>query len=402
MCGSPDLEPVLTLPATPPANALVRTPVPQEVFPQELRRCRTCAHVQLGHLVDPDLLFSDYVYVSSTSPSFVRHFEAYARDTVAACALKAGDLVVEVGSNDGVLLRPFQAAGMKVLGVDPAKQIAEAATASGVETWCEFFDEAVAKRILAERGPAAVVCANNCMAHIADLDAVVRGVKLLLRPGGVFIMEVQYVADLVREGLWDMVYAEHLDYHAVGPLIPYFRRHGLGVFDVQRVPTHGGSIRVFVRAEPPFADRAEWDAREAAWTSADAFRKLGERIATVGPALKAALAGAVKGGGEVAGYGVPAKTTTLMYTLGLTRSEIAFLVDDSAWKIGLLSPGLHLPILAPTALTDRKPAAIVVFAWNFAEPIVSRVAKLYAEQGLEPPPCVVPLPQPRVLAPVRA
>ncbi len=376
--------------------------MPQEVFPQELRRCAACTHVQLGHLVDPSLLFSDYVYVSSTSPSFVAHFEAYARETVERCALKPGDLVVEVGSNDGVLLRPFKAAGMKVLGVDPARQIAEAATKDGVETWCEFFNEAVAKRILAERGPASAVCANNCMAHIADLDAVVRGVKLLLKPGGVFIMEVQYVADLVREGLWDMVYAEHLDYHAVGPLIPFFEKHGLGVFDVKRVPTHGGSIRVYVRAEAPFANRQEWDGRETEWTSAVAFRKLGERIATVGPALKVLLAGAVKGGGEVAGYGVPAKTTTLMYTLGLTRSEVAFLVDDSSWKIGLLSPGLHIPILAPEALLDRKPAAIVIFAWNFAEPIVNRVAKLYRDKGLTPPPCVVPLPQPRVLAPGRA
>lgn len=375
--------------------------MPQEVFPQELRRCAACAHVQLGHLVDPDLLFSDYVYVSSTSPAFVRHFEAYARDTVAAFAVKPGELVVEIGSNDGVLLRPFQAAGMQVLGIDPARKIAETATKEGIETWPEFFNEAVADRVVAAKGRAAVVCANNCMAHIADLDAVVRGVKRLLKPGGVFIMEVQYVADLVREGLWDMVYAEHLDYHAVGPLIPFFEKHGLGVFDVHRVPTHGGSIRVFVRAEPPFATRAEWDPREAEWTSAAAFRRLGERIATVGPALKAALAGAIRGGGEVAGYGVPAKTTTLMYTLGLTRSEISFLVDDSPWKIGLLSPGLHIPILSPDALVERKPAAVVVFAWNFAEPIVNRVAKLFTDRNMEPPPCVVPLPTPRVMAPGR-
>src|SRR6185503_4216961 len=203
----------------------------------------------------------------------------------------------------------------------------------------------LARALRAEGGPAKVMTANNCMAHIDDLAGVVRGVAALLADDGVFVMEVQYLVALVRQGLWDMVYAEHVSYHHVAPLIPFFARFGLGVTAVEMVPTHGGSIRVYVRRTGPFLDRAMWDEREGAWTSREAFTRLKEKIAEQTAGLKAMLAGlkALGGAGPVAGYGVPAKATTLMYTMGLSRADVDFLVDDSPWKIGLLSPGLHIP-----------------------------------------------------------
>lgn len=398
LCQGTSLDRVLSLPPTPPANAFVKDPVTQEAFPQDVFRCAACGHVQLGHVVDAELLFGEYVYASGTSPVFVKHFDDYAEAVIRRFGVKPGDRVVEIGSNDGVLLRAFQARGASVLGVDPARKIAAAATASGVETRAAFFTEDLARAIRAERGPAKVIAANNCMAHIDDLASVVRGVAALLADDGVFVMEVQYLVELVRHGLWDMVYAEHVSYHHVGPLIPFFARAGLGVFDVTPVPTHGGSIRVFVRRTAPFLERADWDAREDAWTSREAFAGLQRRIGEQTAGLKRVLAGLKGGDGPVAGYGVPAKATTLLYTMGLSRADIDFCVDDSPWKIGLLTPGLHIPVEAPSALLDRRPRAIVVFAWNFAESIVAKIRAMFAEAGREAPPCVIPLPEPRLAA----
>ncbi|MEK7476295.1 MAG: class I SAM-dependent methyltransferase [Candidatus Coatesbacteria bacterium] len=397
LCDAGHLEQVLSLPPTPPANAFVKTPAPQEVFPQDLFRCRACGHVQLGAVVDAEVLFGDYVYASGTSPVFVRHFQSYADEVTRRFGLGAGDRVVEIGSNDGVLLRAFREKGLDVLGIDPARKIAAAATASGVETWPDFFTEATARQVVGKYGPAALVAANNCMAHIDDLAGVVRGVHAVLAPGGIFVMEVQYVVDMVRNGLWDMIYAEHVSYHAVGPLIPFFKRHGLGVFDVVPVPTHGGSIRVFVRAEPPFLERPEWDLKEEAWTSAVAFKRLRSRIDAASQRLRALLGDYKKGKAVIAGYGVPAKTTTLMYTMGLSSASIDYLVDDSPLKIGLRSPGLHIPVLAPSALLERPPQAVVIFAWNFAESIAKKIRDLFAARGLKAPDLIVPLPDPTVI-----
>ena len=395
LCDAMDLAKVLDLPATPPANAFVKSAVSQDTFPQELWRCGVCGHVQLGHVVDAGLLFSDYVYASGTSPVFVKHFDAYAGAVVEAYGLKAGDRAYEVGSNDGVLLRALKARGLAVLGIDPARKIAESATASGVETLPEFFTEALATRLRAERGPARLVAANNCMAHIDDLAGVVKGVAALLADDGVFVMEVQYLVELVRQGLWDMVYAEHVSYHHVAPLIPFFARFGMGVTKVEFVPTHGGSIRVHARKQGPFLDRTEWDAREDPFGSAAAFKALERKIADQTAGLKRILGG-LSGPGPVAGYGVPAKATTLMYTMGLGKESVDFLVDDSPWKIGLLSPGLHIPVLAPAELVGRSPKAVVVFAWNFAESIVGKIKAAFAQAGKAAPAIVVPLPEPRL------
>ncbi len=400
LCGGTALDRVLSLPPTPPANAFVPAPVAQDLHPQDVFRCTSCGHVQLGHVVDAETLFGEYVYASGTSPVFVKHFDDYAQAVVTRFGVKPGDRVVEIGSNDGVLLRAFKARGAAVLGVDPARKIAAAASASGVETRAEFFTEDLARALRAEGGPAKVITANNCMAHIDDLAGVVRGVAALLADYGVFVMEVQYLVELVRQGLWDMVYAEHVSYHHVGPLIPFFARAGLGVFDVQAVPTHGGSIRVFVRRAAPFLERADWDGREGAWTSREAFARLQARIGEQTRGLKQVLADLKRRGGDglVAGYGVPAKATTLMYTMGLSRADIDYCVDDSPWKIGLLSPGLHVPVLAPTALLERRPRAIVIFAWNFADSIAEKIRAMFAAAGGEAPPIVVPLPEPRIMA----
>ena len=232
LCGADDLTRVLSLAPTPPANAFVtadRLGEDQAVFPLDVFFCNVCAHVQLLDVVDPALLFENYVYVSGTSPVFVRHFEDYAADVRSRFAPPAGSLVVDVGSNDGTLLRAFKAAGHATLGIDPAKQIARDATASGIETWPAFFTPTLARQIRVERGPVAVVTANNVFAHADDLAGILNGVRSLLAPEGIFVFEVSYLVDVYEKTLFDTIYHEHLAYHSVKPLIRFFpgERHGI-------------------------------------------------------------------------------------------------------------------------------------------------------------------------------
>jgi SAM-dependent methyltransferase len=403
LCGSARLEMVLSLAPTPPANAFVPDSAraqPQDRYPLDVHFCEECGHVQLLDVVDPRLLFEHYVYVSGTSPVFVKHFEDYAADVLAAHPVAAGGLVVEIGSNDGTLLRFFQRAGCRVLGIDPAAEIAAAATAQGVETLNGFFTPETAAGILAERGPAAVVCANNVLAHIDDLSAVIEGVSALLAPGGILVFEVSYLVDVYENVLFDTIYHEHLDYHTVKPLVPFLARHGLDLVDARRVPSHGGSIRLTARkrdgravaASPAVAECIALEAR-LGLDRAETLRAFGGRIAAIGRDLTEVLAGFKAEGKRIAGFGAPAKATTLMYQFGIGPDVIDFIVDDSPLKQGLYSPGLHIPVLPSHAIAERRPDVLVVLAWNFAQPIMAKNAAFREAGGR----FVVPLPHVEVI-----
>ncbi len=232
LCGSANVALAFSLAPTPPANAFVpgdQTAAQQERFPLDVFFCRDCTHVQLLDVVDPRLLFEHYVYVSGTSPSFVRHFEEYSDYVAGLAGLPNGALVVDIGSNDGTLLRAFRERhGARVLGIDPARNLAEAATKAGIETLPEFFSASLAGKLAAERGKAAVITANNVFAHVDDLGGVVDGVRSLLAPDGVFVFEVSYLLDVVGDILFDTIYHEHLAYHAVRSADSVLRapRHG--------------------------------------------------------------------------------------------------------------------------------------------------------------------------------
>jgi SAM-dependent methyltransferase len=396
LCGSTTLTRVLSLAPTPPANAFVASPdVEQASYPLEVLFCDGCAHVQLAHVVDPEVLFADYVYVSGTSPAFVRHFEAYAAALSGYAALRPGDFVVDIGSNDGTLLRFFQDAGMKVLGVDPARAIARQATAAGVETIGAFFSAELAGEIRQARGRARAITANNVFAHVDDLADVVEGVRTLLAPDGVFAFEVSYLADVYEHVLFDTIYHEHLDYHAVAPLVGFFRRHGLELVAAERIPTHGGSIRGLVRQGDaarriePSVERRIAEETALGVLAADGLRRFGARIDVVRDKLLALVRGLKADGRSIAGYGAPAKLTTLMHHFGLGPAVIDFIVDDSPLKQGLYTPGLHVPVLSPRALDERRPDYLVIFAWNFAQPIMAK-QQAFARRGGR---FIVPLPE---------
>ena len=398
LCDGRELELVLSLEPTPPANAFVPASAlasPQERFPLDVFLCSACGHAQLLHVVDPAVLFENYVYVSGTSPVFVQHFEAYAREVHARFEPKLGSLIVDVGSNDGTLLGFFKRAGHAVLGIDPARAIAERATASGIETLPEFFTLERAREIRRERGPAAIVTANNVFAHADDLGGLVDGVRTLLEPnGGVYVFEVSYLVDVYEKTLFDTIYHEHVAYHSVTPLVGFFERHGMQLIDAQRVSSHGGSLRgvAQVAGGPRPVDRsvAEAVALEGrlGLGRPETFHAFGRRIAERKSSLGTLLGDLKRAGRCLAGYGAPAKATTLMHHFQLGSETLDFVVDDSPLKQGLFTPGLHVPVVPGTAIAERKPDYLVILAWNFADSIVEKLAAFRKVGGH----AIVPLP----------
>jgi SAM-dependent methyltransferase len=389
LCGGADLRMVLSLTATPLANAFVakdQLSVSQDRYPLDVRMCGECGHVQLLDVVDPKVLYEHYVYVSGTSPVFVRHFESYARYVNESFRPRREGLVVEIGSNDGTLLRFFKQQGHRVLGVEPAREISEATRQAGIPTLTEFFSPELAERILREHGAASVIAANNVMAHIDDLSAVVRGIARLLAPDGVFIFEVSYLVDVLQKTLFDTIYHEHLDYHSVEPLIPFFAAHGLELIEAVRVDTHGGSLRGVVQRKGAGRPRGESVAAALQAEQAlglrreETYRAFAAHIDRLGRELTELLDRASTEGKRVAGFGAPAKATTLMYQLGIKPESFEFIVDDSPLKQGLFTPGMHIPVVSSEALYERKPDIVVVLAWNFAASIIEKHRK-FREMG---------------------
>ena len=248
VCTGKSLKSVLSLGSTPPANAFIKSPTePEQFFPLELSFCSDCGFVQLSHVVSPELLFMDYVYVSSTSPVFVQHFKDLADIVISRFKLQPNSVIVDIGSNDGILLRPFKERGMKVLGIDPAEKIATMAVKSGIETLPVFFTAAVAKDIAKKYSKAKVVAATSVFSHVDDLDGFVGGVKELLADDGVFVVEVYYLYELLEKNLFDTIYHEHLSYFTAATVSKLLKRLGMEVFDVSETDTHGGSLRVFAQ-----------------------------------------------------------------------------------------------------------------------------------------------------------
>ncbi len=389
LCGSKELTRILSLAPTPPANAFVPESAlgeEQERFPLDVFHCEECHHTQLTDVVDPAVLFENYVYVSGTSPAFVRHFEDYAATVIDRFSPAADGLVLDIGSNDGTLLRFFQNAGMKVLGIDPAKEIAATATAEGIETLPNFFTPSLAREIVEAHGKAAVVTANNVFAHADDLKSIAEGIAAMLAPGGVFVFEVSYLVDVFEDVLFDTIYHEHMAYHAVGPLQRFFKSIGLELFAAERIPSHGGSLRGYVQlADGPHQDDGSVGnllavERSLGLDSSTTLLDFGARIDKLGQTFTGVIRELQAAGKTIAGYGAPAKATTLLYHFGIAPGTLEFIIDDSPLKQGLYSPGLHIPVVPAEILLEKQPDILVILAWNFAEVIMEKNAA-FAKKG---------------------
>ncbi|MBC7836241.1 methyltransferase domain-containing protein, partial [Acetobacteraceae bacterium] len=287
LCGSTDLVEVLSFGETPLANAYLSANDlnKSEVFaPLILIVCRACKLVQLRDVVNPEVMFSHYLYVSGTSPVFVKHFAEYAKTVTERFSLSKDSLVVDFGSNDGVLLSQFKKEGTKILGIDPAQNLAEEATKNGIPTVAKFFSVEAVRDIAREHGKATVITANNTFGHIDDVEGAVKAVKELLLPHGVFVFEVQYLKDQIEQNLFDNVYHEHQCYFHITPLVPFFDRLGLRLFDVEHVSTHGGSLRGYVGwKDGPHQTSSrvqEMQTKEAFLNDLATYQELAQRIAT--------------------------------------------------------------------------------------------------------------------------
>jgi SAM-dependent methyltransferase len=398
-CGSTRRERVLDLGATPLANSNVpaaRLAEPEARYPLELLFCLDCHLVQLSEIVPPEILFSDYVYMTGASSTMVSHFGAFAAEAVSRFQLGPKDLVVEVASNDGTLLSAFRKLGVRVLGVEPAANLCAVAATKGVESVARFFGEAEAQRLRAERGAAAMICGNNVLAHVPDLAGVLRGCRILTEPAGVVSIEVPWLLHLVERLEYDTIYHEHLSYFSVGALADAFRRAGLAIFDLAELSVHGGSLRVLARAgkaHGPAVERLLARERELGLERVETYHAFARRVDANKLALRAMLVGLRASGKRVAAYGAPAKGNTLLNTCGIGTELVEYTVDRNPLKVGSHTPGAHLPIRPVAYLAEDRPDFVLILPWNIAPEVVQQEA-LYRQRGGR---FLVPIPEPKVL-----
>lgn len=376
LCTGKLSEPKINLGSTPLANEFTKTKEPQDLFPLEVCVCEDCGHYQLNEQVNPERMFRNYLFVAGTSPVNVEHFRQYAVFMVEKLNLQPGSKVLDIASNDGVLLKHFKDLGMEILGIDPAKNLAEEATKNGILTIPEFFTDHSSEDILEGYGHFDLITANNVFAHVPDMIGFARGVRRLLKPNGIFTFEVSYFGDVVDKTLFDTIYHEHTSYHTITPLVKFFETHGMRLFGVHPISNHGGSIRCFVALKEYQAS-----SNDLAYGGyylpmemniVQRVDRLQKDIKLLGYELREKLQELKSQGKSIAIYGVPAKATTLMYALGIDEKMIDFAVDDAPLKQNTFTPGKHIPVLPTSAIYERNPDVLLVLAWNFAESIIKK------------------------------
>ncbi|UCF67360.1 MAG: class I SAM-dependent methyltransferase [Acidobacteriota bacterium] len=401
-CGASELVSVLDLGRVPLANALVsesELDAAEPRFPLTLVFCPRCTLVQILETVAPEQLFRHYYYFSSFSDTMVEHARQVVEKLTERLQLGPQSLVVEIASNDGYLLRHFVARGIPVLGIDPARNVAEAAQEAGVPTLCEFFGAELAGRLAGQGRRAELIIANNVLAHVADTNGFVAGIATLLAAGGTAVIEVPYLARMIEQLEFDTIYHEHLCYFSFHAAQALFARHGLRVVDVEQLTIHGGSLRLSLGhaataadVSPTVSQLAEVERRRGIPRGEyyDDFAARAERLKLQ---LMSELRARKASGQRLAAYGASAKGSTLMNYTGIDGSLIDFVADRSTVKQGHYTPGNHLPIVAAEALLERQPDAVLLLTWNFANEIFRQQAE-YLRRGGE---FIVPIPELRVV-----
>ncbi|MBI4144470.1 NAD-dependent epimerase/dehydratase family protein [Candidatus Woesearchaeota archaeon] len=401
ICGSDSLRNVISLGNTPLANALLSENElhrKEESFPLELMFCEKCFLCQLSYVVAPEKMFSNYLYVSSTTETFRRHFSEMADSVSGFLGLNDKSLVVDIGSNDGFLLKKFKEKRIRVVGVEPASNICEISRSNGVETFCGFFNDDIVNSICSLQGKADVITANNVFAHIGNIKEVARNVKNLLKDNGVLIIEVQYLLDTVLRLSFDNIYHEHLSYFCVLSLQEFFKRQDMNVFMVEHVDTHGGSLRVFVQKAGFYPQHSSVDEfimkeRHAGLDKFSTFEEFARKLMEMKRHVKGFFDAVKNDGKKIVGYGAPAKATTFLNFYGITNDDIAYIVEDNPLKHGKTVPGVRIPVRNKESWKSELPEYAFVLAWNFADEII-RNNEEYRSKGLQ---FVIPAPEWRIV-----
>lgn len=380
LCLSRDVVLVYAMPACPPVDNYRFENEPGinlPAFPMDLYMCQSCGHAQLLDVVDPDILFGQYIYNSASSPDLERHFESYAEHIIEYAKLDSNSLVVDVGSNDGLLLAKFKKRGIQVQGIDPAKNVAQYAIDNGIPTIISFFNSSTVTLIKSTIGPADIVCANNVFSHSDDLRDFAKCARNLLKPSGFFVFEVSYLRDLVENKVIDYVYHEHLAHHSIRSLKTFFNSIDMRLFDVKRVATKGGSIRCFAAAkhsswrETPVVEKLIFEENQMGLYSPEVYKNLKNEIDRLGVMTRSILNETIENGGTVASYGASATATVLTSLFDISES-LAFIVDDNPERHGRLSPGHRVPVKSRVEFLELRPAVTFIAAWRFADMIIER------------------------------
>ncbi|MEW5729778.1 MAG: class I SAM-dependent methyltransferase [Pseudomonadota bacterium] len=400
-CGQPLTQTFVDLGETPLANSYLdpKSDKPEPRFPLHARVCGSCRLVQVDDVATPEEIFRHYAYFSSYSASWVEHARRFTETMTARFGLGKDSQVVEVASNDGYLLRHFVAAGIPALGIEPAENVAQAARAVGVPTEAVFFGQSTARDLVGRGLAADLAVANNVLAHVPDINDFVAGFAVLLKPRGVLSVEFPHLLRLMAEVQFDTIYHEHFCYLSLLAVERVFAAHGLRVFDVEELPTHGGSLRILAchrdaqHAEGPGLDKVRADEAAAGLDTDAAYQGFEPRVRAVRDALLAFLRQAKAEGRTVAGYGAAAKGNTLLNYCGVTTDLIDFVVDRNPHKQGTLLPGSRIPVLGAEALAERRPDYVLILPWNLKDEIVRQNAEVTSWGGR----FVVPIPTTTVL-----
>jgi quercetin dioxygenase-like cupin family protein/SAM-dependent methyltransferase len=402
MCNSENLYKFLDLGFAPPSDAILtkeELSEPELQFPLTVFQCRDCGLTQLGYAVNPVLMYGEkYRYESSITETGRNHFYAMADSICDKFNLSPDSFVIDLGSNVGVLLEGFKRRNMRILGIDPAPKIAKIANERGIETLQEFVNPEVALKIVSERGKAKIIAATNVFAHIDDKEGLMQSVKIMLDGDGVFIIEAPYFVDLVENMEYDTIYLDHLEYLSVRPLVNFFKRHDMEVFDVERYGIHGKSIRVFVsrigqrKISSSVQELLDLEQNKKIYEkeTLDEFAKKVEQHKKDFVNLLRELK---KQGKKIVGISSPAKGNTLLNYCKINTDLVDYMTEKSMIKRGLYTPGMHIPILWEEKLLEESPDYGIIFAWNFAEEIIKNNQE-FARRGGK---FINPIPHPRIM-----
>ena len=402
-CAKPLTLSFADLGMSPPSNAYLK---PEQLgrmekfYPLHAWVCESCLLVQLEEFETPEQIFSDYAYFSSYSESWLAHAREYTAMMIKRFGLGAESRVIELASNDGYLLQYFVASGVPVLGVEPAANVAKVAEAKGVSTLVRFFGTETAKQIVADGKKATVLLGNNVLAHVPDLNDFVAGMKILLAPGGVITMEFPHLLRLMQENQFDTIYHEHFSYFSFLTVREVFAKHGITLFDVEELPTHGGSLRIFgrhaedaARTITPAVEALLSRERAAGLDNIDTYRAFEEQVKETKRLLLEFLINAKRSGKSVVGYGAPAKGNTLLNYCGVRSDFIDYTVDLSPHKQGHYLPGVHIPIHGPERIRATRPDYVLILPWNLKDEVMKQMADVRDWGGK----FVVPIPRVKVL-----
>ena len=385
-CDSSDLLLFLQLGPTPVPNGFLKAShrhKAEKFYPLDVCFCKSCGLVQLAHVVSPKVMFKNYVYIPSTSETMRTHFASLAKQAIKKADANGGDLVLDIGSNDGTLLSAFKKQKMKILGVDPAENLARKANKEGIDTICSLFTNELAKKIKNEYGQVKIITATNVIAHIHDLHDFFEGIKILLSDKGLLIAEFPYLYDLIEGVEFDTIYQEHLSYFSITPFDKLLKKHDLKLINIERLSVHGGSVRVFVSKKGVNSvgvKKLLQMEKKKKLLSPETYLKFRRKVDRIRHELVQQLWDLRLKGKSIIGYGASAKGNVMLNYCRIGPETLDYIVDSISYKQGKFTPGMHIPIYPESKLLEDQPDYTLLLAWNFADEIIKKQTQ-YRKRG---------------------